>query len=92
MAFQPPAGTELVEALGTGTVFSVALVREGAATLMCKRLASRFLREPAGRAAILREAKVLALGSAPGAALARPRGERRPWALPPRDADGRHLP
>lgn len=72
MPFAPPAGTELVSHLGAGTVFDVAVVREppraeGApdVALICKRLTPRVLREPAGRAAIIREAKVLALARHP---------------------------
>ena len=65
MPFSPPAGTQLVEALGAGTVFDVAVVSEAGATLICKRLTPRAVRSPAGRAAIVREAKVLALARHP---------------------------
>jgi serine/threonine-protein kinase len=65
MLFAPPSGTELVKALGAGTLFQVALVRAGDTTLICKRLTPRALLEPAGRAAIVREAKVLALARHP---------------------------
>jgi serine/threonine-protein kinase len=65
MLFAPPSGTELVKALGVGTLFQVALVRAGDTTLICKRLTPRALLEPAGRAAIVREAKVLALARHP---------------------------
>ena len=72
MPFAPPAGSELVQYLGAGTVFDVALVREqsspeaaGGSALICKRLTPRVLREPAGRAAILREARVLRIARHP---------------------------
>lgn len=65
MPFAAPEGTELFEPLGVGTVFEVALVREAGLTLVCKRLTPRAVREPAGRAAIVREAKVLALAHHP---------------------------
>lgn len=61
MAFVAPEGTVLVAPIGAGSVFDVALVREGDAALVCKRLVPRLLREPAGRAAMVREAKALAL-------------------------------
>jgi serine/threonine protein kinase len=51
----------LVATLGGGSVFDVALVREGARELVCKRLSPRAAREPAGRAALVREARSLAL-------------------------------
>jgi serine/threonine protein kinase len=60
MAYAAPDGTELVEALGVGTVFDVALVREGDRTFVAKRLSTRMRGEPAARAAIVREAKLLA--------------------------------
>lgn len=60
MPFAAPSGTTLVEPLGAGMVFEVALVREGDVTLVCKRLTSRVRGERAGRAAIVREAKALA--------------------------------
>jgi serine/threonine-protein kinase len=65
MAFAPPSGTVLLEPLGAGTVFQVALVREGDEVLVCKRPTSRTLREPAARAALVREAKALALARHP---------------------------
>src|SRR5262249_54232402 len=45
--------------------FEVAVVRHEAALAICKRLTPRMLREPAGRAAIIREAKVLSLARHP---------------------------
>lgn len=60
-----PKGTQLLEHLGTGSVFDVALVRDEGHTLICKRLSTRVMREPAGRAAIIREAQVLSLASHP---------------------------
>lgn len=77
MAYAAPEGTELVRRLGAGTMFDVALVRERAPerhegggggerrTLVCKRLTSRMVREPVGRAAIVREAKALLLANHP---------------------------
>jgi eukaryotic-like serine/threonine-protein kinase len=60
MRFVAPEGTELVEPLPSGSVFQVARVREGSAVVVCKRLLPRVRREPAGRAAIVREATALA--------------------------------
>lgn len=65
MPFAAPAGTTLVETLGAGTVFQVALVREGDVVCICKRPTSRAVREPAGRGALVREAKALALARHP---------------------------
>jgi eukaryotic-like serine/threonine-protein kinase len=67
MPYVAPEGTELVEALGAGSVFDVALVRERghAAVLVCKRLSSRARHEPAARAAMVREARLLALATGP---------------------------
>lgn len=60
--FPVPEGTELVEAIGAGSVFDVATVRDGSGVvLVCKRLRARLVREPAARDAIVREAKLLAL-------------------------------
>ncbi len=60
MTFHAPDGTVLAEALGAGGFFDVALVRDGDALLVCKRLAPRMLREPDGRASLVREAELLA--------------------------------
>lgn len=60
-----PEGTELLEHLGAGSVFDVAVVREGGRALVCKRLCSRARGERAGRAAIVREAKALSLARHP---------------------------
>ncbi|AKT38446.1 protein kinase domain-containing protein [Chondromyces crocatus] len=59
--YPAPEGTALFEHLGAGSVFDVALVQHGGRLLVCKRLNSRALREPAGRAALVREARVLSL-------------------------------
>lgn len=56
-----PEGTTLVATLGGGSVFEVALVRDGARDVVCKRLSKRAEREPAARAAMVREARALAL-------------------------------
>lgn len=65
MAYPAPEGTELVRRLGAGTMFEVALVREEGRVLACKRLTSRMVREAVGRAALVREAKVLGLAKHP---------------------------
>lgn len=65
MAFPAPEGTELVEVVGTGSIFHVAIVKQGSASLVCKRLLPRVRDEREARAAIVREAKALALGRHP---------------------------
>ena len=60
MRFVAPEGTELVAPLPNGSVFQVARVRAGGVVVVCKRLLPRVRREPAGRAAIVREATALA--------------------------------
>ena len=59
MPFAAPIGAELVEHRGAGTMFDVALVQEGGAVFVCKRLSSRTLREPVARAALAREIGLL---------------------------------
>ena len=61
MAYAAPEGTTLVATLGGGSVFDVALVRFGGRDVVCKRLSPRAAREPAGRAALVREARALTL-------------------------------
>ncbi|MDC0678312.1 protein kinase domain-containing protein [Sorangium atrum] len=65
MPYPAPDGTQLIEHLGAGATFDVALVRLGGSppgpTLVCKRLVPRVLHERAGRAAMVREAKALSL-------------------------------
>jgi serine/threonine protein kinase len=61
MPYFAPEGTEIIEHLGSGGVFDVALVRAAGRALICKRLNSRARREQAGRAALAREARALAL-------------------------------
>jgi len=65
MPYPAPDGTQLIEHLGAGATFDVALVRPGGSppgpTLVCKRLVPGVLHEHAGRAAMVREAKVLSL-------------------------------
>jgi serine/threonine-protein kinase len=65
MSYPTPEGTQLLEHFGAGSVFDVALVREAGRALICKRLSTRALREPAGRAAMVREAKALAMARHP---------------------------
>lgn len=65
MTYPPPHGTELVRRLGSGGVFDVALVREQADLLVCKRLLPRLREEPAAHCALEREATGLALARHP---------------------------
>lgn len=65
MPYPAPAGTEVIEHLGAGATFDVALVRAGDRTLVCKRLSARALRAHAGRAAMIREARALELARHP---------------------------
>jgi serine/threonine protein kinase len=65
MRFVAPEGTELVEPLPSGSVFQVARVRVDRAVVVCKRLLPRVRGEPAGRAAIVREATALSLSRHP---------------------------
>ncbi|MGK4002805.1 protein kinase [Sorangium sp. So ce1036] len=76
MPYPAPDGTELIEHLGTGATFDVALVRPRSRTpvappaplpvpLVCKRLAPGALHAHAGRAAMIREARALALARHP---------------------------
>jgi serine/threonine-protein kinase len=59
MPFAPPEGTELVEIVGAGTVFEVALVRRAGQLVVAKRLVSRVRREAAGLRAVAREVGLL---------------------------------
>lgn len=59
MLFVAPEGTELLEPLPAGSIFQVALVRDRGEIAVCKRLLPRVRREPAARAAIVREATAL---------------------------------
>jgi hypothetical protein len=61
VAYAAPEGTTLVATLGGGSVFDVALVHDGERDVVCKRLSPRAAREPAARAAMVREARALAL-------------------------------
>lgn len=70
--FPAPEGTVLLAPLNSGTVFHVALVRDGEGTLVCKRLLPRVREEPAARAAMAREG--LVLGRARHAAIPALRG------------------
>jgi eukaryotic-like serine/threonine-protein kinase len=62
VAYAVPEGAALIEAIGAGSVFDVALVRERGRALVCKRLSPRALRSVEGRAAMVREARFLSLG------------------------------
>jgi len=59
--FSAPKGTELVRLLGGGSVFEVALVEAGEDKLVCKRLAPLALASREGRAAMIREARLLSM-------------------------------
>ena len=59
MLFVAPDGTELVAPLPAGSVFQVARVRDRGEIVVCKRLLPRVRREPAARAALVREATAL---------------------------------
>jgi len=59
VSFIAPKGTEFVRLLGGGSVFEVALVREGDHELVCKRLVPRALTAREGRVAMVREARLL---------------------------------
>ncbi|MDI3288309.1 protein kinase [Polyangium sp. 15x6] len=61
MSFLAPKGTELVRLLGGGSVFEVALVREGDRELVCKRLVPLALAAREGRVAMVREARLLSM-------------------------------
>jgi serine/threonine-protein kinase len=65
MSYPAPEGTELVQRIGAGSVFHVAVIRAAGRVLVCKRLTTRAVNEPAGRAAIVREARVLSLAKHP---------------------------
>lgn len=60
MRFVAPAGYELLAPLGCGSVFDVAVVRKGSAELVCKRLRPSLADHDGARAAMDREARVLA--------------------------------
>lgn len=59
MPFVTPEGTQFVRLLGGGSVFQVGLVRMRDRELVCKRLAPHALETHEGRAAMVREAKLL---------------------------------
>ncbi len=61
MAYAAPEGMTVVATLGGGSVFDVALVRDGAREMVCKRLSARAASSPAGRAALVREGRALVL-------------------------------
>lgn len=61
MSFVAPEGTQLIRLLGGGSVFQVGLVRSRDQELVCKRLAPHALETHEGRAAMVREAKLLSL-------------------------------
>ena len=65
MSYPAPESTELVQRIGAGTIFHVAVVRAEGRLLICKRLTSRAVNEPAARAAIVREARALSLARHP---------------------------
>lgn len=61
MPFAAPEGTQFIRLLGGGSVFQVGLVRARDQKLVCKRLAPHALETHEGRAAMVREAKLLSL-------------------------------
>lgn len=61
MTFATPEGTQFVRLLGGGSVFQVVLVRVRERELVCKRLAPHALDTQEGRAAMVREAKLLSM-------------------------------
>jgi eukaryotic-like serine/threonine-protein kinase len=61
LAFATPEGTHFIRLLGGGSVFQVGLVRARDQDLVCKRLAPHALETHEGRAAMVREAKLLSL-------------------------------
>ena len=63
MRFVAPEGVELVDEIGTGSIFHVALVRDRGEIAVAKRLVPRVRREPAARAAMAREAMALSLAN-----------------------------
>lgn len=65
MSFPAPESTELVQRIGAGTIFHVAIVRADRRLLICKRLTSRAVNEPAGQAAMTREVRALSLAKHP---------------------------
>ncbi len=61
MAFATPEGTQFIRLLGGGSVFQVGLVRLRDRELVCKRLSPHALETLEGRAAMVREAKLLSM-------------------------------
>ncbi len=61
MAFAAPEGTQLVRLLGGGSVFQVGLVRSRDREFVCKRLVPQALETREGRAAMVREARLLSI-------------------------------
>ena len=65
MSFATPEGAQFVRLLGGGSVFQVALVRVRDRELVCKRLAPHALDTHEGRAAMVREARLVSLVNHP---------------------------
>ncbi len=61
MAFATPEGAQFIRLLGGGSVFQVGLVRVRDRELVCKRLSPHAFETHEGRAAMVREAKLLSL-------------------------------
>jgi serine/threonine protein kinase len=61
LPFATPEGTQFVRLLGGGSVFQVTLVRSREREIVCKRLAPHALESREGRAAMVREAKLLSM-------------------------------
>lgn len=65
MTFAAPEGTQFIRLLGGGSVFQVALVRAREREIVCKRLTPHALETREGRAAMVREAKLLSMVNHP---------------------------
>jgi len=59
VSFPLPAGVALVQVVGAGSVFEVALVERDGRRCICKRLKMRMLADPIGQCAMKREIEVL---------------------------------
>ena len=83
MALSVPRGARLLEALGAGTFFEVALVEAAGRRCVCKRLRPRMRSEPAAVAALAREGEVLGRARHPSVPqlVAAGEDEAGPWLI-----------